>query len=131
MSLMKWTEEQYGTTVDIFDKQHQELFDLINALNDAVSGGNRPDIGSSLDAMIDYVVLHFKNEEKMMEERGYDGLAAHRQEHEKLISTCTDLQTKFHANEADVEESTMSFIKTWLDQHIPVIDRSYGPALAS
>ena len=130
MSLMKWTQEDYGTNVSIADEQHQELFDRVNALNDAVSANNRSEIGSRLDALIDYVVEHFKTEERLMEQRGYAGLDQHRREHDNLVSTCADLQVKFHANEVEIEEGTMAFIKNWLDHHIPVIDRSYGPALS-
>jgi hemerythrin len=127
---MKWTEEDYGTKVNICDQQHQELFNRVNALNDAVSGQDRTEIGGKLDSLIDYVVEHFQSEEKLMEQRGYSGLDDHRKEHDNLVSTCVDLQGKFHANEADIEEGTMAFIKNWLDHHIPVIDRSYGPALS-
>jgi len=129
MSLMKWTQESYGTNVEICDQQHQILFDRINALYDAVSGGKRAEIGERLDSMIDYVVEHFKTEERLMEEKGYEDLEKHRQEHENLVSTCADLQGKFHANEAEIEEGTLTFIKNWLDHHIPVIDRGYGPVL--
>ncbi len=131
MSLMKWNQEDYGTNVDYCDKQHMELFDRVNALNEAVSGGDRGDIGKRLDYLIDYVVEHFQDEERLMEERGYAGLDQHRQEHENLVNTCTDLQGKFHAKEAEIEEGTLAFIKNWLDHHIPVIDRSYGPALSN
>jgi hemerythrin len=128
---MKWTQEDYGTNVEVCDKQHQELFNRVNALNDAVGGGSRSDVGDCLDKLIDYVVEHFQTEERLMEQRGYAGLDDHRKEHDNLVNTCIDLQGKFHANEADIEEGTMSFIKTWLDHHIPVIDRSYGPALSN
>jgi hemerythrin len=128
---MKWTQEGYGTTVEVFDKQHQELFNRVNALNDAVSGGERSEIGNCLDNLIDYVVKHFQDEEKQMEEKGYDGLASHRVEHADLVNTCADLQKKFHAKEAEVGADTMTFIKDWLNNHIPVIDRKYGPALSS
>lgn len=131
MSLMKWTKEAYGTNVDICDKQHQELFDRLNTLNDAVGGGKRNEIGERLDHLIDFVVEHFKTEERLMEERSFDGLPKHREEHDNLVSTCADLQKKFHANEAEVEQETMTFLKNWLNQHIPEIDRSYGPALGN
>jgi hemerythrin len=49
MSLMEWTEEQYGTTVTVCDDQHKELFNRFNALNDAVSNGARDKIGNTLD----------------------------------------------------------------------------------
>lgn len=131
MSLMQWTREAYATNVDICDKQHRELFDRVNALNDAVIEGVRADIGNRLDNLIDFVIEHFQMEERLMEERGYSGLDRHKQEHENLVSTCADLQGKFHANEIEIEEDTMSFIKNWLDHHIPVIDKRYGPALSN
>jgi hemerythrin len=129
MSLMKWTPQDYGTNVDVCDKQHQELFNRVNALNDAVGEGDRSEVGERLDNLISFVVEHFKTEERLMEQRGFVGLEDHRKEHDNLVTTCVDLQGKFHANEAEIEEGTMSFIKDWLDHHIPVIDRSYGPTL--
>jgi hemerythrin len=131
MALMQWVEEKYGTKVTVCDNQHKELFTRVNALNDAVSNGERSEIGSTLDHLIAYVVEHFETEERLMEERGYEGLDAHRVEHSQLVQTCTDLQGKFHAGEADIETDTMAFIKNWLDHHIPVIDRSYSSALSS
>ncbi|MES9834640.1 MAG: bacteriohemerythrin [Candidatus Thiodiazotropha sp. LLP2] len=131
MALMQWIDEKYSTKVDICDNQHKELFNRVNALNDAVSTGARPEVGNRLDSLIDYVVEHFESEERLMEERGYKGLDAHRQEHSQLVQTCADLQKKFHAGEADIEDGTMVFIKNWLDHHIPVIDRSYSSALSN
>lgn len=127
MSFITWTDASYGTGVDIADKQHQELFGLINNLHGAVAGGNRSDVGSKLDALIDYVVMHFQTEEKFMQEKNYPGYADHKVEHEKLVGTCADLQTKFHAGEAEITMDTLQFVKDWLDSHIPNIDRKYGP----
>jgi hemerythrin len=126
---MKWTQENYGTEVAIFDTQHQEIFNRVNALNNAVSEGVRQEIGSCLDRLIEFVVVHFQSEERLMEEKGYAGLDEHRQVHAELIATCAELQEQFHANEAEIEASTMGYIKDWLDHHIPVVDRQYGPVL--
>jgi hemerythrin len=86
-------------------------------------------VGASLDHLIEYVVEHFSDEEHEMEEKGYKDLDNHRKIHAELVDTCTDLQGKFHANEADVDAGTMAFIKEWLDNHIPIVDRQYGPVL--
>ena len=131
MSLMQWTKEAYGTNVDVCDQQHQELFNRVNTLNDAVSGGGRSEIGDRLDGLIEFVVKHFKTEEHLMEEKSFPGLAEHREEHDRLVSTCADLQKKFHANETEIKAETMAYLKDWLNHHIPVIDRSYGPALSA
>jgi hemerythrin len=128
---MQWVEEKYGTSVDLCDEQHKELFDRVNALNDAVNKKDRVDISNRLDNLVDFVVKHFETEERLMEERGYSRLEHHRQEHNFLVQTCTDIQDRFHAGEMEIEEGTMLYIKNWLDHHIPIIDKSYGPALSN
>jgi len=129
MPLITWTAEQYGTKVEQFDDQHKVLFDLLNDLHDAAGGSDRSDTGSKLDALISYVVEHFQSEEKLMQEKGYAGYEAHKAEHDKLIATCADLQSKFHAGSGDVTQETTAFVKEWLDSHIPNIDMPYEPAL--
>lgn len=129
MPLITWTKEAYGTDVAVCDDQHIKLFDLLNALHDSVPGGDNATIGKNLDALIAYVVEHFQSEEKLMQEKGYDGYEAHKALHDKLIDTCADLQKKFHAGEAEINAETTAFVKDWLDNHIPKIDRAYAPAL--
>lgn len=131
MSLITWTEDQYGTGVNVCDDQHKILFDRLNALHDAVPGGDKATIGGKLDALIAYVVEHFQAEEKLMQEKGYDGYADHKKLHDKLIGTCGDLQKKFHAGDADINAESTAFVKDWLDNHIPNIDRKYESALNS
>lgn len=129
MSLMTWTEGQYGTGVGFADNQHKKLFDLLNALHNAAAGSDKAVIGKKLDALIAFAVEHFQSEEKAMQEKGFDGYAAHKAEHDKLIETCASLQAKFKAGDAEVNQDTTVFVKDWLDNHIPNIDRKYGPAL--
>jgi hemerythrin len=66
-----------------------------------------------------------------MEAKSFPGLVAHRDEHADLVSTCVDIQKKFHANEAEVGPDTIAFLSEWLNHHIPVTDRSYAQALAN
>ncbi len=67
MSLMTWTKERFGTNVNAHDQEHQEIFRLVNALGDAVGGGDRASIGKQLDALISYVAEHFAAEEANFE----------------------------------------------------------------
>jgi hemerythrin len=131
MPLITWTEEQYGTGVGFADDQHKKLFGLLNNLHGVAFSGDKAAIGAKLDALIAYVVEHFQSEEKAMQEKNYDGYQAHKAEHDKLVATCADLQKKFHAGEAEVNQETTAFVKSWLDDHIPKVDRAYEPALNS
>lgn len=131
MALMMWTEREYGTTVPIADDQHKEIFRMLNGLHETATGGDRAAIGKQLDELIDYVVMHFQTEEKLMQQKSYPDFAAHKAEHDKLVTTCADLQKKFHAGQAEVSQDTTRFVKDWLDGHIPKIDKPYGPCLNS
>ncbi len=129
MALMTWTKEQFGTNVSAHDQEHQEIFRLVNELGDAVGAGDRPTVGGKLDALIDYVAKHFAAEEDNFTKFDYPAFAAHKAEHDKLVATCLDLQKKFHAGEAEVTGETANFVVGWLVNHIPSIDKLYGPFL--
>jgi hemerythrin len=131
MALITWTAEQYGTKVDICDDQHKTLFGLLNDLDDLAAGTDRNAIGAKLDALISFVVEHFATEERLMQEKGYSAYPAHKAEHDKLVTTCADLQAKFHAGQAEITKDTTAFVKSWLDSHIPANDMPYAPALNS
>jgi hemerythrin len=131
MALITWTAEDYGTNVVIADNEHKTLFDMLNALHELAAGGDRAAIGKQLDELINFVVKHFGTEERLMQQKGYPGYAAHKAEHEKLVGTCAGLQKQFHAGEAEVTQDTTAFVKGWLDQHIPNFDKPYGPCLSA
>jgi hemerythrin len=129
MSLITWTREQFATNVSAHDQEHQEIFRLVNALGDAVGAGDRETVGKQLDALIAYVAQHFAAEEANFAKYGYPAMAGHKAEHDKLVATCLDLQKKFHAGEAEITGDTAAFVVDWLTNHIPNIDKLYGPFL--
>jgi hemerythrin len=129
MSLISWTKEQFATNVAAHDQEHQEIFRLLNALGDAVGSGDRGKVGERLDALIAYVADHFAAEEANFAKYNYPAIAAHKAEHDKLVATCLDVQKKFHAGETDITADTANFVVGWLTNHIPNIDKLYGPYL--
>lgn len=130
MALITWTAEQFGTNVGFADDEHKILFGKLNKLYDLATGGaERSVIGAQLDDLIAYVVGHFEHEEKEMEAAGFAGLAAHKAEHLALVNTCADLQNKFHAGQAEVTEEVGQMVKSWLNNHIPNVDRGYSVVL--
>lgn len=131
MALITWTKEQFGTSVSVHDQEHQALFEHLNNLDSTIGGGDRAAIGAALDSLIDVVARHFASEEANMAKTGFSGLAAHKEQHDKLVATCVDLQKKFRAGEADLTPETTAFVRDWLYSHIPNIDRAYGPHMNS
>ena len=132
MALITWTAGQFGTNVGFADQEHQILFDKLNKLYDLATGGaERSAIGAQLDDLISCVVDHFAHEEREMLAKGYAGYERHKAEHVALLGIGGDLQTKFHAGEAEVTEEVGQLLKGWLANHIPNFDMAYADALNS
>ncbi len=126
--LMQWTEEQYGTTVPKFDEEHKNLFRFVNQLHRSiVENEDRSVVQHNLDALISYVVEHFRSEEEMMQAKGFEGYDVHKRSHDKFVETCVNLQEQFAAGQNNITLETLQYIKNWLDSHIPNTDRQYGP----
>jgi hemerythrin len=131
MALLNWTAEQFATNVTAADDEHKTIFAMTNDLNDAVASGNRATVGQKLDELIAFVAKHFKTEEDLFDAHGYPDAAAHKAKHAELVNTCLDVQKKFHAGELEITGDTCVFVKDWLYNHIPNIDKHYGPFLNS
>ncbi len=127
MALITWTKEGFGINVTEADQQHQTIFDMLNTLDETASGGDRKAVGEQLDAIIGFVAKHFAMEEDLMQKYGYPEYAAHKALHDDLVQTCLGLQKKFHSGEAEVTSETTSFVADWLKNHIPNVDKLYGP----
>ena len=131
MSLMTWTKDQFGTNVSLHDQEHQTIFRMVNSLHDSAASGDRATVGKHLDELIGFVAEHFGSEEKNMLKANYADYQKHKQEHDNLVLICLDLQKQFHAGKAEITQETTGFVKDWLVNHIPNIDRRYGPTLNS
>lgn len=103
------------------DQQHQELADRINRLNDAVKRSIPMEEAVALyDEMISYARIHFEDEERIMQQIGYDGEEAHRLCHQRLIGEATYLRGKFIQGD---ELLVLQFLKDWLFSHITDMDK--------
>ncbi len=131
MALITWTKEQFGTDIGVADDQHKTLFGMLNDLHDTVPSGDRAAIGAKLDTLVNFVVEHFAEEERLMTSTGYPNYDAHKAEHTKLLETCGGVVSKFKAGELDITQDTTAFVKDWLVSHIPNVDKHYGPYLNS
>jgi hemerythrin len=131
MALITWSKEGFGTNVGMHDEEHRSIFGKLNTLHDTLGNGDRKAVGTHLDDLIDIVAKHFASEEVNLSKHNYHAFEAHKREHDKLVSTCLELQSKFRAGQAEVTPETTAFLRDWLIGHIPVIDRSYGPFLNS
>jgi hemerythrin len=102
---------------------------MLNTLHDTIPSADRATVGSHLDALIAYVAEHFGAEERNMAKSEYAAMPKHKEEHDKLVQVCLDLQQKFKAGQTELTQQTTEFLRDWLVTHIPNIDRAYGPVM--
>ncbi|GAB4434276.1 MAG: hypothetical protein OHK0011_17400 [Turneriella sp.] len=127
---LEWTVE-YSTGIPKIDSQHAYLFELANRLTRAVAGGRSQEVLSDIIRELnDYVASHFSYEESVMEQAHYEGLAVHRQMHEKMREELARYAAELSAG--TLSAATLSkFLERWLTGHIMHEDMAYIPAVAA
>lgn len=129
-----WTPK-LAIGVPAIDDQHAELFERADALLDAMRGGKgNAEVTRLLEYLEKYVVLHFGAEERLMQQRGYQGFASHKALHEQF-------KRDFAAVKADILKSGApssalvlrlnSLIGGWLVQHIGTVDLRLAQSLGA
>ena len=130
MPLMTWNDKM-SVGVALLDNDHKKLVSMLNQLFDAInSGQGKESLGTILDGLVDYTKIHFANEERLFVQTSYPDSIAHKKEHDDLTRQVVDLQTKYKAGvTGTLSLEVMTFLKTWLVNHIQGNDRKYMPHL--
>ena len=116
---------------DEIDADHHRLVDLFNMLNHSVTQGDAPDyLAAVLEELINCTAWHFSHEERLMLKYRYEGLAAHRHEHQELIKSVRELQQKILRADKFSPDEDLEFLERWLTEHILSTDMRLGSYLA-
>ncbi|MBB5022759.1 bacteriohemerythrin [Desulfurispira natronophila] len=111
---------------ELIDQQHQEI---INRINQCVESLNAPhefsfeeelEVLSLMVFLLDYIVVHFSQEERLMIELDYPHFFAHRMAHTYYISRIFDFKERFK-REGLTDGLARDFQKDvieWLVDHI-------------
>ena len=105
------------------DRQHQEMVDTINKLNDAVRNNDTPEnIARLFDELIAHAESHFAVEERLMDKYDYPESGMHRNEHKRLIAEAHYLKDKLAQGG---ELLVLQSLKDWLLTHILHVDKPF------
>ena len=103
------------------DNQHKQLIGAANSLLEACRGGTgQQELSNTLEFLNGYIIKHFGDEEKMMQQHQYAGYGQHRTYHEDFKSVVRDL-TKRLIQEGPTETlvgEVHTSIVDWLLNHI-------------
>jgi len=125
---VEWQEYLSVGVVEI-DHQHKFLFDKFNALLAACEKGCGAEEVNRLFAFLGaYVIIHFSDEERLMQRLGFPDFQKHRELHQAFTLQVAELNERL-INEGPTQSliSTICLtINGWLIQHISVLDRALG-----
>ena len=125
---IEW-DSKYDVGIEAVDKQHRHLVDLMNDLYDACIG-ERLELDQKfkdvMKELVDYVMVHFKDEEKIMEAIKYTNLKEHKQTHEGFIKEMLSSVSAYTNGKQLVPNSFVRFLRDWLFNHILIDDKEWA-----
>ena len=116
--------------IDIIDRDHHKLFDLIDLIQDEAAK-KKPDRTVILSVIRDlrgYANTHFKREEALMIAADYEVSAfnPHRIEHEYFENLVKAVDVLYKIDDELINlNKLMNILREWLSHHIGVVDHSY------
>jgi len=126
---VSWKDD-LSVGIDVIDKDHKKLLDLINDLQRSVDYH----MGESyerqaLKKLVDYTKYHFEREEGLMQSNDYPDFDAHKKEHEEMFVKVGEYLAAYEKDRSSTVDNLCSFLKSWLISHIRGTDQKYVPHL--
>jgi diguanylate cyclase (GGDEF)-like protein/hemerythrin-like metal-binding protein len=108
------------------DSQHQRLIELANRLLElSLSSESAPVITASLDILIEHVLLHFSDEERILKEVGYPEATTHARIHRSLVEEVMALKTRFDAGSLEATAFFDFLVGKVVMEHLQTSDRRF------
>lgn len=118
MAVAVW-DDSFRTGHKVVDTQHQELFQMVNELHDAIiAGKGKEHMGPTLEHLANYTVQHFRSEEELMKQVSYPAQAQHKAKHVSLTNEVVDLIKKYKEGNLVLSTTLSTFLANWLRHHI-------------
>jgi hemerythrin-like metal-binding protein len=126
-ALIQWDDKRFTIGVRLIDAQHRTLVGLLNRTHAAMQEDDSfANLRAILEELQQYVLIHFRTEEDLMQLHGYPLTPAHEAEHDHLrMRTEQLLESCLHGN-TGVADQTLMFLRDWLITHILKVDMDLG-----
>lgn len=101
------------------DSQHKRLVVIANKLLAAIRWGKgREAVAEIIKELREYTVLHFRQEEAFMAEKGFPGRLEHARVHDNLVKKVKDYQRMLYEKRDVSPEVLRELLSSWLLDHI-------------
>ncbi len=120
--------DEYRTGIELIDREHETLFEIVREANSLVKEDLSHDkfdrIVDVIRRLKEYTQEHFRDEEEYMEHIGYAGLPAQKMAHQAFASKLEEIDfTQVEQHQQEYLEELMEFLYGWLSNHILKSDK--------
>ena len=125
---MAWSEN-YELGCDQVDSQHKRLFELVRDLVKACTEGYDTQVlNETITFLVQYTVLHFKDEEMFMINHNYPEYESHKLLHDDFKITVRNLVQEFNdtGSTSELSDNVNKVVVRWLINHIQREDKKIG-----
>lgn len=131
MLLAKWSE-QYNVNIKEMDRQHEEILNMMNYLEEAIQNGKEERlIKMAVDDLNTCVESHLKEEEDFLERINYTDLLNHKSRHTQFLVQFHMMNYAYQSGYLDVVQIFVQYLKKWFVFHVFSEDRIYGAFVES
>lgn len=129
MNKIEWTED-YSVGHAELDAQHRVLIEMVNSLIEVDAMEYEQEaIATIIGQLTDYAATHFGDEERLMAQSSYSGYEAHCLEHDAFRRKNEELHLAAQQEEGRVVEEIITYLRTWVVDHILGSDMDYRRSL--
>ncbi len=125
---LQWSDN-LSVGVKEIDDEHKELIAKVNDLYTACSQGKgRAEVANTVNFLSEYVIFHFRDEERLQKKISYPYYAAHKAQHDAFIKDFTVLKNKIDKDGASIDMLMRinRVVVEWLIKHIGNSDKAIG-----
>jgi hemerythrin-like metal-binding protein len=92
-------------------------------------GQGKSVLGEIIDELVNYTVVHFRTEERILKIVNYPEFSGHQKEHADFVQKVSDFQKGFARGQLGLTVEVMNFLCDWVRIHIKKNDKKYAQFL--
>ena len=125
-------EPKYLVGIDVLDRQHKEIVDLVNKLYGSVVAKKSVDLNLELlTRLVKVAKTHFATEEQVLRARSCPDYLRHKAAHEGLARGLSELRGQIARRKRELTIEYVELMKLWLIDHFAEFDLGYAKVLAN